>query len=76
MDRTALKGLSRTELEAARAMIDKELQACVICESEGAMLFVSRTSDKTLVGPNEGRLLLCQKCWTEKRLPGAHPKPV
>jgi len=70
MDRAALKGMTRAQLEEAKALIEQELQSCVVCGSEGADRYACRRTTK---GPSpahsEGALLLCAKCWEMHRTP-------
>jgi uncharacterized Fe-S cluster-containing radical SAM superfamily protein len=70
VDRAALKGMTRTQLEEAKALIEAELQSCVICGSEGADRYVCRRSTKGASPAHmEGALLLCAKCWETHRTP-------
>jgi len=62
--------MTRAQLEEARALIEQELQSCVICGSEGADRYVCRRSTRDSSPTHaEGALLICAKCWETHRLP-------
>ena len=64
----ALKGLTRRQLEELRTKLDKELQECTICHSEGAEKY-------NVVGFGHQRgnikaaMLFCKPCFEKYRQP-------
>jgi len=61
----ALDGLSAREIEALRAKIDKRLQACVLCDNDGAIPVHCTMRRKGA----RFTLLMCVPCIERHRLP-------
>jgi len=63
----AVDGLPARQLEALRARIDRRLQECLLCRSDGAL----PVKGQAKLRGNEARfaLLLCPACIERHRLP-------
>lgn len=59
----ALKGLTRRQLEDLRERLEKELQQCTVCGTEGAVAY---TVSKKGV---RASMLFCKPCFERHRLP-------
>ena len=66
----ALKSMTRRQMEELRSRLDKELQSCILCGTEGAIPYVITRNNRTK-GASAARatVLLCVPCFEKIRLP-------
>lgn len=66
----ALKAMTKRQMEELRERLDKELQSCSICGSEGAEAYtVSKSTRGETKTHIKASLLLCKPCFERIRLP-------